>query len=163
MDRVLVVYGRAVASTGLVGLAVGEQLSRAGLQVDVRPCSRAHEPDGYRAVILGSDVRAGCWEAAVVEYATRHAAALAERPIGLFQLSDAATSVNDGVVAGPVPSTLGLGEPATFNPRLLGPRGGEHASAPPPGRRRLLGLTEWSRVRLWALLLANELSVLTPA
>ena len=160
MDRVLVAYGRAQASTGLVGLAVGEQLSRAGFQVDVRPCSRAHEPDGYRAVILGSDVRTGCWEPAVLEYAARHAAALAGRPTWLFQVGDSAAPASGGVAAQPELSSFGAEQPVTFDGRLLAPGRADPASLPTQRRRRLNGLSEWGRVRLWGLLLANELPVL---
>lgn len=160
MDRVLVAYARASGSTGVVGLAIGEQLSRAGFQVDVRPIFRAQEPSCYRAVILGSTLHEGRWEQSAVNYATQHRVALAEGPTWLYQLADSSQPQMEGTSAD-VAFGLGTDEPMTFDLNLVSADGNLMRRLA-QGRRRPDELREWRRVRVWGLLLANELPALAP-
>jgi hypothetical protein len=163
VERILVAYGGADAATGVVGLAVGEQLSRAGFQVDVRPCRRAVEPTGYRAVVIGSAVQEGRWESSALDYAGRHAVALAERPTWLYQLAVSPPPVPVDDSTAEVLGAVGGDEPVTFDPQHLVPDFDNPLRRLALLRRRSTELTEWGRVRLWGLLLANELPALAGA
>ncbi len=162
MDKVLVVYGTASGTTGVVGLTIGEQLSRAGFQVDVRPCSRAQEPSPYCAVILGSALDEGGWEPCALDYATRHAVTLAEQPTWLYQVTETVQPVSFDDAATTVLSSVRADGPVTFSTHSLEP------DVRPVQSRAVLDETscelgEWGPARLWGLLLANELAPSTRA
>jgi menaquinone-dependent protoporphyrinogen oxidase len=56
--KILVAYGTAAGSTAEVAQAIGEEIEKAGTQVDVRPVEEIKTLEGYDALILGSAVRA---------------------------------------------------------------------------------------------------------
>jgi menaquinone-dependent protoporphyrinogen oxidase len=84
MSDVLVVYGTKTGCTAGIAEQIGATLAEAGLTAEVHPVEKAPEPSGYRAVIVGSGVRAGNWHGAVKEWVTTHAEALASRPVAMF-------------------------------------------------------------------------------
>jgi hypothetical protein len=118
MDKVLVAYATGHRSTGEVALAIGDQLTRAGLHVDVRPFTRAGAARDYGAVVAGCAVREGLWEESALAYLQAQPD-LSPRP-RLFQWYP-----DD--LPGPLDPRLGrwlterdVPEPVTFG-RLLGP------------------------------------------
>jgi flavorubredoxin len=160
VDKILVVYGRGSGWTGQVGLAVGEQLSRSGFQVQVRPCSRAPEPSDYRAVVVGSAAHGGCWERSVLDYVEQHASVLGERATWLYQVAEARRSTWPGEAAAELLSRVADEGPVTFDAQLLEPGVDSRVRWLSRVHRRTDELDEWSRARLWGLLLANDLPVL---
>jgi hypothetical protein len=68
MDKVLVAYATGHRSTGEVALAIGDQLTRTGLHVDVRPFARAGSASAYAAVVAGCAVRDDRWEDSALAY-----------------------------------------------------------------------------------------------
>jgi menaquinone-dependent protoporphyrinogen oxidase len=68
MDKVLVAYGSGHRSTGEVALAIGDQLTRAGLHVDVRPFARAGAAATYAAMVAGCAVVGDRWEESALTY-----------------------------------------------------------------------------------------------
>ena len=56
--KILIAYGTAAGSTAEVAQAIGEEIEKAGTQVDVRPVEEVKSLEGYDAIILGSAVRA---------------------------------------------------------------------------------------------------------
>ena len=85
MDKVLVTYASRIGATTEVAHVVGEQLSRAGLDVDVRPVQQARDARLYSAVIIGSSIYFRHWDKDAVRYLRAQAPDLAERPVWLFQ------------------------------------------------------------------------------
>jgi len=83
-DRVLVTYASALGSTAQVAAAIGETLAAGGLCADVRPILENPQPDGYRAVLIGSAVRHGSWLAEAIEFVKANREALKRRPVALF-------------------------------------------------------------------------------
>ena len=135
-------------------MVVGEQFSRAGFRVDVRPCSRARSPVDYRAVVVGSAVYDGRWEPSAIDYLQAHSATLAGRAAWLFQR----TGGTDPAVTPPLVDLPGnVAEPATFSGDL------GCCSADNALWRRFSHLpqsaevSEWHRVRQWGQGLADHL------
>lgn len=89
MDKVLVVYADRNPTAATIARAAGDQLSKDGIQVDVRPVSAAPDAWKYAAVIVGSPSSAGRWRKDVIHYLRAQAPDLAERPSWLFQCLEA--------------------------------------------------------------------------
>lgn len=85
MTRVLVAYASKMGSTKGIADAIGDELRRHGLQVEVREVREAGSPDQYDAVVLGSAVYAARWRPEAVRYVGRHGDELARRQVWLFE------------------------------------------------------------------------------
>lgn len=82
--RVLVAYGTKYGATAGIAEKIGQVLREAGLAVDVKPAGQAGDPAAYGAVVLGSAVYIGRWRKEAARYLKTHEAALAQRPVWLF-------------------------------------------------------------------------------
>jgi len=82
--KVLVAYGSWAGSTGEVADAIGKTLAKKGLSADVRPVQSAGDPKQYSAVILGSAIRMGKVHGDVLDFAKKHKAELADKPVVYF-------------------------------------------------------------------------------
>lgn len=82
--RVLVAYGTKYGATAGIAEKIGQVLRAAGLTVDVKPAGQAGDPAAYDAVVLGSAVYIGRWRKEAARYLKTHEAALAQRPVWLF-------------------------------------------------------------------------------
>ena len=85
MRKVLVVYASRLGATGEIAREVMEQLTRRGLEVDLRPTTEVSDVRGYDAVVLGSAVHHNHWVKEGMHFLDHHAAALTEQPVWLFQ------------------------------------------------------------------------------
>ena len=85
--RVLVGYASAYGSTKGIATEIGERLTRAGLEVDVRPVSEIEAIDGYDAVVLGSAIDNMSWLPQARGVRRSHTTALTVRPDWLFSVS----------------------------------------------------------------------------
>jgi menaquinone-dependent protoporphyrinogen oxidase len=84
MASVLVAYATRLGSTRGIADAIGQRLRTHGHHVLVRDVHDDAAPGQFDAVVLGSGVFAGHWHKPAVEYARRHEAELATRPVWLF-------------------------------------------------------------------------------
>jgi menaquinone-dependent protoporphyrinogen oxidase len=157
VDRVLVAYGTRDGGTGEVALAIGEQFTRAGFRVDVRPCARAKGPEAYRAVVCGSAVSDDGWEPGAVDYLEAHLEEILRGPTWLYE--------RPVTVVPPVAEPTALlrsincaEEIASFG----GPLGRWSPDEPlwrlAPSCSLPDHLQEWNRVRRWAQGLADRLA-----
>ena len=131
MSDVLVVYGTKTGCTAGIAEKIGATLAETGLSADVHPVEKAPEPSGYRAVVVGSGVRAGSWHGTVKEWVTANAEALTSRPVAMFtacltmasdpEKADEVRAYTDALLAdtGITPIDIGLfagmNEPKTFS------------------------------------------------
>jgi len=83
MNTVLVVYTTNSGSTAEVARAIGEELSREGAAVEVRPLAEVTEVSGYQAVIVGGPMILG-WHRDAVAFLKRHQEALRDKPVAYF-------------------------------------------------------------------------------
>jgi menaquinone-dependent protoporphyrinogen oxidase len=82
--RVLVTYSSRTGSTAEVAGEIGKVLAARGLEVDVRPIKDDPPAELYRAVVIGSPVRMGRWQADAVDYVKHHRQSLGRIPVAVF-------------------------------------------------------------------------------
>jgi len=84
--RVLVAYASKAGSTAEAAAFIARRLSDAGLPVDLRRARNVGSLDGYRAVVVGSAIRAGQWLGEATDFVKTHKTALAARKTAFFTL-----------------------------------------------------------------------------
>jgi menaquinone-dependent protoporphyrinogen oxidase len=94
MKRVLVVYASMAGSTAEVAQAIGEEIARAGVQVDVLPVSEARSLAGYDGVVVGGPMIMG-WHRAALSFVRKHRAALQRVPLAVFVLAMRLTATGE--------------------------------------------------------------------
>lgn len=82
--KALVAYGSKHGSTAEIAETIGQVLTEAGLDVDVRSAETVNDVTPYQAVILGSAVYAGQWRKEAAWFLESHQSELAQRPVWLF-------------------------------------------------------------------------------
>lgn len=83
-EKVLVAYATRAGSTGEVAKVIAETLHEAGLRVDLRPAREVTDVSPYRAVVLGSPIRAGRWMPEALKLLRRHREPLSHIPVAYF-------------------------------------------------------------------------------
>jgi menaquinone-dependent protoporphyrinogen oxidase len=82
--RVLVAYGSRMGGTRGIAELVGDALTDAGFQVDVRPAPEVSGLDPYDAVVIGGALYTGHWHRQARRFIKRHTGVLRERPVWVF-------------------------------------------------------------------------------
>ena len=98
--KVLVSAATRHGATAEIAHKIGEVLSSAGIETDVRPPDEVTSVAEYDGVVLGSGVYAGRWLGSAKDLVAREAATLASRPVWLFSsgpLGDPAKPAEDPV------------------------------------------------------------------
>jgi menaquinone-dependent protoporphyrinogen oxidase len=83
-SRILVAYATKYGATGEIAERIGDELRKAGLEVDVVPVDRVVDLSPYAAVVLGSAVYIGRWRKEAAAFLETHERELAKRPVWLF-------------------------------------------------------------------------------
>jgi menaquinone-dependent protoporphyrinogen oxidase len=83
--RLLVAHASRMGSTTEIAERIGEQLRRAGHEVDVRACAEFQDSSSYDAVIIGSALYIGHWLKEARHYLEGQSESLSRRPTWLFQ------------------------------------------------------------------------------
>ena len=81
--KVLVAYTTNAGTTAEVAQAIGEELGKAGAQVDVRRLEEVTSLDPYTAVVVGGPMIMG-WHSAAVKFVKKHQLALSQVPVAYF-------------------------------------------------------------------------------
>lgn len=166
MAKVLVTYATMAGSTAEVAEAVGEELAKSGLQVDVRPIGEVPSVEGYDGVVVGGPMIMG-WHRQALGFLKRHRAAFQRVPLAVFMLAVSLTETGEREVDGmPVtvdeklprapqtPGRLGFKERYArlvnyVRPALKAVRPAQPASVGVFG-----GRLEYGRLKWWAVLFA---------
>ncbi|MFG2045183.1 flavodoxin domain-containing protein [Dactylosporangium sp. NPDC048998] len=152
--RVLVTAASKHGSTAEMAELIGAVLGGHGLDVQVSAPGDVDDLAGYGAVVLGSAVYAGRWLAAAVQFADRHAAALAARPVWLFSsgpIGDPPIPAEDAVDVRRVLAAAGPVEHRVFPGALYRSRLGFAERALVAALRAPYGdFRDWAAVRGWA-------------
>ena len=83
MNKILVTYATLSGSTVAVAQAVGQELEKAGLQVDVLPLAEVHGLDAYGAVVVGAPMIMG-WHRSALGFLSRHRKDWSQLPLAVF-------------------------------------------------------------------------------
>jgi len=93
--RVLITYATRAGSTVGVADAIGAELRRRGLEVDIQPVTANPTVAEYEAVILGSAIRMANWLPEMVEFIRANQQALRSRPVAVFTVHILNTGVDE--------------------------------------------------------------------
>jgi menaquinone-dependent protoporphyrinogen oxidase len=104
MDRILVAYTTMAGSTAEVAQAVGEEIAKSGLQVDVLPLSEVKGLEAYDGVVVGGPMIMG-WHRAALSFLKKHREAFQRIPLAVFVTAMSLTRTGETSVGG-VPVTV---------------------------------------------------------
>jgi menaquinone-dependent protoporphyrinogen oxidase len=82
--KILIVYGSKLGSTLEVADSIGETLSKHKFMVDVKPADKAQSLENYKAVIIGSAIRAGKILSEIKDFVKNNKAILKNIPVAYF-------------------------------------------------------------------------------
>ncbi len=162
MDKILVAYASRMGSTKEIAVAIGDQLTRRGFEVDVQPAAVAENAGHYRAVIVGSAIYLRHWDKDALRYLHSQAPDLAERPTWLFQSGPCdpeAPVAETGVphAISQICFEIGVKPPMTFGGNL-DPRRAKRWLARLVAKGDLAGdFRDWDQIRDWTDQVADEL------
>ncbi len=119
MSRILVAYASMAGSTVEVAEAVGEELGKSGVEVDVLPISEVEALKGYDGVVVGGPMIMG-WHRQALGFLKKHRTAFQQVPLGMFVMAMSLTQIGEtGVVDGvPVYLDENLPKPPADEERL---------------------------------------------
>ncbi len=83
-SKILVAYASKAGSTSGVAEAIGKTLADSGTEVEVRRIKDVADIAPYRAVVVGSAIRAGKWLREGTQFVQTHQSALAQKPFAAF-------------------------------------------------------------------------------
>jgi menaquinone-dependent protoporphyrinogen oxidase len=99
MKRILVTYATMAGSTADVAQAVGEEIAKSGLQVEVLPLSEVQDIEGYDGVVVGGPMIMG-WHRAALRVLRKHRAAFQRIPLAVFVMAMSLTQTGEKSVGG---------------------------------------------------------------
>jgi len=164
MKKILVAYATMAGSTAEVAQAVGEEIAKGNIEVEVLPISEVEDIGAYDGVVVGGPMIMG-WHRAAARFLKRHREALKQIPLAVFVLAISLTqsgemSVNDMPVyvdeklpkppADPV--RLSFRERYARLPNYLRPIFKAARPAKPASIGVFGGRLEYGRVKWWAVL-----------
>ena len=101
MSRILVAYATMAGSTAEVAQAVGEEIAKSGLQVDILPLSEVKHLEAYDGVVVGGPMIMG-WHRAALKFLKKHRTAFQRIPLAVFVMAMSLTQTGETSV-GDVP------------------------------------------------------------
>ncbi len=85
--KILIAYATRAGSTAEVAQKIAEVIAAKGLEVEVLPVRKVKDLAPYRAVIVGSAIRAAHWLPEAMDFVEAHKAQLCELPTAFFTVS----------------------------------------------------------------------------
>lgn len=94
MNRILVAYATMAGSTAEVAQAVGEEIAKSGLQVDVVPIHEVKGLNVYDGVVVGGPMILG-WHRGATGFLKKNRQALQHIPLAVFALAMSLTQTGE--------------------------------------------------------------------
>jgi menaquinone-dependent protoporphyrinogen oxidase len=99
MKRILVAYATMAGSTIEVARAVGEEIAKSGVQVDVLPLGEVKGLEAYDGVVVGGPMIMG-WHRAALGFLKKHRGAFQRIPLAVFVMGMSLTQTGETNVGG---------------------------------------------------------------
>ena len=94
MNRILVAYATMAGSTIEVAQAVGEEIAKSGLQVDVLPLGEIKDLEAYNGVVVGGPMIMG-WHRAALRFLRKNRRAFQRIPLAVFVMAISLTQTDE--------------------------------------------------------------------
>jgi menaquinone-dependent protoporphyrinogen oxidase len=116
--KILVAYATHAGSTVEVAKAVGEEISKSGIQVDILPIAQVGPINSYDGVVLGGPMIMG-WHRSALRFLRKHRKAFQSVPLAVFVMAMSLTRTGETSVNGvPVQVDENLPKPPAREGRL---------------------------------------------
>lgn len=99
MNKILVAYATMAGSTAEVAQVVGEEISKAGLQVDILPLGEVKDLELYDGVVVGGPMIMG-WHRSAIRFLKKNRSTLQHKPLAVFVLAMSLTQTGETSVDG---------------------------------------------------------------
>ncbi len=99
MNRILVTFSTFAGSTVEVARAVGEEIGKSGLQVDVLPLGEVKTLDAYDGVVVGGPMIMG-WHRAALSFLKKNRRTFQRIPLAVFVTAMSLTQTGETSVGG---------------------------------------------------------------
>jgi menaquinone-dependent protoporphyrinogen oxidase len=99
MTKILITYASMTGSTVEVAQAVGEEIARGGLQVEILPISQVKDLVSYDAVVVGAPMIMG-WHRTASGFLKKHRGDFQRIPLAVFVMAMSLTKTGETSVQG---------------------------------------------------------------
>jgi menaquinone-dependent protoporphyrinogen oxidase len=159
--RVLVTWGSKMGGTAGIAEILGDELSRDGLEVSLRPAREVRDLRPYDAVLVGGALYANRWHGDARHFVARHEAALQKVPVWFFSSGPLDDSAGRGRIPPPTQVAVLMERVGALGHVTFGGRLEPDARGSPARAMAKQHAGDWrdpARVRAWA----TELAMLLP-
>ena len=99
MTKILITYATMTGSTLEVAQAVGEEITRGGLQVEILPINQVKDLESYAAVVVGAPMIMG-WHRTALGFLKKNRKAFQRIPLAVFVMAMSLTKTGETSVEG---------------------------------------------------------------
>jgi menaquinone-dependent protoporphyrinogen oxidase len=99
MKRVLITYATMAGSTAEVAQAIGEEIARDGLELEIKPISDVYDLERYDGVVVGGPMIMG-WHRSALKFLKKNRGTFQRIPLAIFVTAMSLTQTSETNVEG---------------------------------------------------------------